>query len=502
MLTKEFVQESVSISNFFAERGKSITAAPNTALSRLVRSQDEKLRNAVLLGGTDVRGNPNLQPGFEADLAVNLLCNSADQTINEITESNGFMGVHAEVLDQEVQRSKQALLSVFHTARQVVMPQVKRLHEEVQSAMENNIHGRASRFEVVTSGTPNLYTSQSFRDRIAPYAGVGQGQITVFPRYFTTASDEALAEMVKTGMSSIDAEYDEALGGTDALRDLWNAFFVASAHVPNGTPALTMAQIAESPDSDRYFVGLYLLADAVMSNRIPEGVQYVAQGVDPVRAVSDICTNLRALVGKALFIRSNQAVEAVAGRRLVIRYDDYKVYVNGPVYDEFMQAGGTQEMILGNLLQRGKVYSMDEMLQRGSELEVVWARGVANVMETDRSNGMTIQRRVAAEVFKVMLAEIQEANPQAIVNVNQLTSTFLKTYDGLPELELRDFHIAATKLICRTLYTDPCFEQILMQMFSIKREQPNASMDLVVTLAFVNYIGRWLASQIVTNRRL
>ena len=504
MLTKEFVQESVSISNFFAERGKSITPAPNTALSRLVRSQDEKIRNAVLLGGTDVRGNPTLQPGFEADLAVNLLCNSADTSINEVTESNGFMGVHAEVLDQEVQCSKQALLSVFHTARQVVMPQVRRLHEEVQTAMENNAHGRASRFEVVTSGTPALYTNQSFRERVGVFAGAGAGQnqISVFPRYFTPVGDEALAELVKTGMESIDAEYDEALGGSDVLRDLWNAFFVASAQTPAGAPALTMAEIAESTDSDRYFIGLYLLTDALLSNRIPEGSQYVAQGVEPTRAVADACTNLRALVGKALFIRSNQAVEAVAVRRLVIRYDEYKAYVNSPVYDEFMEAGGTQEMILGNLLVRGKVYMLDEMLQRGSELEQAWERGVAVLVDADRKNGLTIQRRVAVEVFKQMLLEIQEANPGAIVNVNQLTSSFLKTYDGLPEAEQRNFHLGAVRLICRTLYTDPCFEQILTQMFSIKHEQPDASMDLVVTLAFVNYVGRWLAGQIITNRRL
>ena len=507
MLTKEFVKEAVVVANFFAEQGKGITPGPNTALSRLVRSQDERLRNAAILGGVDIRGNATMPAGFEADLVVNMLTNTADVSLNEIQETGGFMGVHAEVLDQAVQENKKGLLSIFHVSREVIMPQIKKFHDAVCAAMENNSYGRATRFEVVPSGSMVIYTNPSFRDRVSQYASTNQGALTQFPRFFTQAAPEDLADFVKTGMSSMDEEIDRSLGGNQVLVDLWAAFFVAPGQETvdgyNGSgQAITMAQIAEGPKSDQYMLGLFLLCDAVLRNKIPESVSYVAHNGDPQPTIQQACINARALVGKALYVRTKLLQDTVANRRLIVRYDDYKAYVNEPVYAEFMERGGTQEMILGNLMIRNKAFTLDEILTRGDELSRAWDNGVALMSEEDRKNSLTTQRRVAYEVFREMLKDIAEANPEATaINFNAIVATFLKTYDSLPETELREFHVAATRLICRTLYTDPCFETILMQMFSIKKEQPQASMETVATLAFVNYVGRWLVSQIVVNRR-
>lgn len=393
---------------------------------------------------------------------------------------------HNDLLDVAAEKYIGAVRNQIQQARLVVSPLAQEYAEKLIERMEDQSVSELLGLEIITSNTPKPLLNPALAEGLSKYAESGYAVLPALG--LPELSVDELQELIKTGMKSLDDDVAMWLADCEPgwLAEVWAGFMETKT-------ADTLRGLMTKPKVGvHYTLATWLLATKLFNNP-PEGVTMdltsYNQGVATVRdqAAAQLWRELQKVLRA---VETGAMVEGVQGS---------KVYVQGDVYNAWIEAGGSTDALFGNLyLSRPLTYVRD-LTQRQQELEGIWARQVALVKSTESLNRFNRLQRVARDKF----IELVNGLPMDVKAKMPRTSTLMELFDAevrsLSTKCVEDLYSLALRLLCRTLFVNSDAEAILCGIERVSKENPKLSAPEAASIAVAEYIGSWVGQQLTVR---
>lgn len=350
-------------------------------------------------------------------------------------------------------------------------------------------------FNVVKDEVPSIFEEAAVLALIerASTAPVNQlySNLCSGPRAF-----DDLLDYLVSGNSKLDDKVKEMVAGYPSawLENIWYGLFAASVGLSSSINLTTFQTL---PTGERLAAAYasYLIATKLLSDTPKDAMGSLGQFEAGVADLRDYM--LIALKG-ALGEQEHQQANKV----LAISYRKYdrSVIVNASVYREWLEAGGSPELLLGSLLSNNPAYTVDEFNQRGSEFQRQWGGFCAiHNAEADvrRSNFL---RGIYLTCFSESLGKVagfeedfRKANPQFAEKAISKAETLLSN-TGIQALG--NVEAMALELVAGIRFDYTPAKMILTDIDQTLKSSPDVDVREAALVAAANYLALYLAGQI------
>lgn len=299
-------------------------------------------------------------------------------------------------------------------------------------------------------------------------------------------SDEAVAELVVTGVSPLDQDVvaEFAKDNSALLGKVYREVFVRSK--PSDRE---LSDILNPLASNRsQILAVFLLARR-LSDDIPDGISisladYRLYLANIMAQAGYAITRLQALRERAIKTRT-----LLRGFPFLPPAGEALVVVNGPVYNEWLKAGGTPEILLGSFITDGEL-DFDTLIAKGAEYTKAWNRHLAikaQIVSDDRYS------RIVAGLNAVMVAVIREqAADTNGPSKDQMFDALKTQLDMIHRKDIDDVAHLVQRVVCRVMFRHTDAESILNRMDYISGQYPDMEISEVTLLATIDHVATWV----------
>ena len=177
------------------------------------------------------------------------------------------------------------------------------------------------------------------------------------------------------------------------------------------------------------------------------------------------------------------------------------VTVNGPVYRDWIDQGGENEVLFGNLLDQPSSITVEEINAKKETLLAAWNRYVATLTTVESNKRFIRVKQLLEKHFYDQLKDIPEDEVATLGNREIILKAFLAQLELVREDELNDIYGLVLRLLCRSRFQRTDAEEILTGIERVKRENPHIDVREAAAMSMIEYVSSWLASQFKINVR-
>lgn len=460
------------------------------------------------LGVTAVGGTPVAELVSHSSMASMGTVISADESTPEgalaahaamlghaTSSADGIQSSHDQSLDAMVATVSEVVRKHISTAKNQVRPAVLEFAENVQKAM-GEPRLPSSDFQIDIVELPAPMRNSGFEESISKF----KGKPVLSPDRELNLGEKTLEEILQlmlTGSKEYDACVAEWFGSLQPgfFLNIWNNLFrdfkESQPFVVCKFEDLVNSQI----DGTDAALAIYLLArklfDEVPANTGMDLNQY-QQTVAEYRESSGAAL-ARSYDNYNASLTNDVIVFGIGAMRKVAR-------VNGPVYRQWLENGGSNEVLLGMLVTDDAAYHSTALNEKKDRYLAAWASYEAYSRTAFKNNTFNKFREVCSIYFAQSLQGIGEDEKALIASngglIEKIQELFNQTLNGLGSEEISDVHECALKLICRSrfFYTDA--EKILRGINEAAKANPDGDVRQHALIATIEYVGDYVASQV------
>lgn len=455
MLDPSSLNASVELNQALAERNVVLTAIPETALAMLVR---ETATLAIEPARIDYAG-----------------------AISAISESS-IGPEHADLFTHVVQLASSSVRSTLDFTRNVAMPHLRTVVEAHKQAMLAYATCPVP-YDIRFQYQPEIYKLQAgmdFSDRWA------QAPVANEPASFNFGA-YAPEEIMKLATLTEDGGFNTHM--EELLMD------------NKGEGLSVIAQVLRGEIGFKSVPAEFAMPLAIVLENIETPKEGVAASLTDYRLARTLLTNVSAKASLRVMERmsSNMQTSTLYARAYVP--DASVIEVNGEVYKSMLEKELTTEVLIGNELL-GRKYYGEQLLTAPvvEELKAVYERDKAIRQQAHVVNTREASRRAIMNVLREDHNRIADDNAFIVEGDSKEKSWsrlrgFVDKLLTTPEAGAEPAMIIAAAL-CATWYAHTDAARLLDIMMSIGKTQPNLPSDELATLATLQYIADWVASQI------
>lgn len=469
MLTNQAAESAYPTTKALDEKGIALVANPSSLLASLVAA-------------TYINFDPVKQDD-EYHIDLDTMCELTDRgnTYTGYSEHTARMEETADFLAEKIQKH-------LFFARTVVAPFVDayagRLAQALQLIEGNPDNG----VEVV------LHTQAGPLAEPALISSIQLNKEAIFTREelcsgMPSLDDNQIRALMQTGAASVDAAVAEYFAKKEEgwLAARWKSIFCVNPTDP-------------MPDSglDAYIGGRSNVDSALMVFLVTRRIWNTP--IDDVNMSSatyeDTMVRYRTQSGLRLchelerMDRDSQAGILIVNTETVVG-GGMRVIVNASVYRDFLKKGGTNEMLLGNMLQSQREVRLDAILEKKDLLESTWSRHYAYSKAFYDQKRLLQMREAAVTEWEYLAREYTtEDFPQ-----HERASAYAMVKRGVLNLVPKDFDdlsSLALRLACDARFYKSDALQILTGMQRAKENNPGISAVEAANISIVEYVCRWV----------
>lgn len=389
---------------------------------------------------------------------------------------------HDLAMEEAVKMVTQAVSFNVDLARNTVVPIVKTVFEETRAYMDQNAVSTLSPLSVLPFYYRPIWDSPILHELVSRYAEMPLTDMALSALGLARPAD--FTEAALTGAGRFDEEIAAWIQSLDPayVGQTWDSVFGASP-VPTLGPLVSVPYMG----ADRALL-VFLFARRLLSD-VPEGVN-----MDRTAWSAYIST---------IVAQSGRAVMRVYEKRdldrkfnnLIISSPrgsqaNGSVEVVGDVYDSWLRAGGTPEVLFGAALAGGADRGYAVLLERAAEHRRTWERTYS-----------LLQSRVGFERFNGFVEGMRQAlskainalpDEQLIVDRGIVHQRLQVHMECLQQRDLEQMYHACRRLVCRVMYPHTDAEGVLEAIDASKAAHPQLNMREAALLAIVDYVAVWL----------
>lgn len=496
MLHKEIVQGAIDLAQELDRRNIGLVAKGGTLVEKLVSCSivQEMPEVAIGLSPEDLRAQ--YQPDAEAIERES----SLSATVQIDGEQTPLGNAHSETMQAAITALQDVVGPHLEFARNIAKPAVLEFQSRIEAAL-NNIPTTATFNPVIRKiCAPEPLAAAVLVEAITehtdePFMPVPPvGELPLF-------GGQQLLEMMLTGNKVLDVDIEQwaARIGLETLETAWNAAF-------------TTAGGGKSFDS--------LTDDPVGGVDVAMATFLLARRLidKPIEGVSMTLSDWTIAVGKILrqaALRLNHALENFRRDEslglMLIRWNKDEVAVNKDVYNRFVEGGGTDVILFGNMLADAPDIYVNNIM----------AKAAANIETWERQNTLlsaAAAHRWFANAKGVLLSKAEEMiadnlstfyvqpgedgvvamtmnHPEVAVAMDKITAYV----EELDEVAIRELWSVATFIIAGCVFHYTSALQLLSGINRYCQLNPGMDPAEAARLSTIDYLTDYVVAQLVAR---
>lgn len=471
-LSPEAFQSAVPLANLGESRGFKFVAIEGTPLDALVKQS-----HADIAAGT-AAADGIIRPNIEN---LTYMANVADAGM----EGNQ----HDDLMTHWTNVVSAAVTDHLNVARTLVAPAVEDLVTQVVKNLSGQAQSSLLSMEVKVCELPEFVVASSFRDAYRRYEEVSLNNPEMNAR-LPARTDEELIELMKTGSSSVDKQIEAwAAGvGPDFLQAVWGTVFRQGQEDLYGTAGKAFKDLVDDQNTGfDWTLAIFLFANK-LANDVIDDVEMDLRSYE--RTMVDFRDQSAAKLSRMV----DAFEQAVETNMLVKSFVGKACTVYGPIYEKWLEEGGSNELLYGNILSDRREYTVDGVQARAEEFAETWNKHcqITESAESTRKFARTLET-IEAE-FRRSLAELDE--PETLANRDTILKLFRAELDRVRPEDLSNLYQVCLRLVARSRFVQTDAEKILCYVERAKSENPTLDIREAAALATIWYVADWIAALI------
>lgn len=472
MLTLQAAESAYPITRALDEKGIAIVAKPGSLLASLVAT-------------TYINYDP-AQQGGEYHVDLSAMCALTDQasTVTGFSEHTARMEEASDFIAEKLTKH------LFNT-RTVVAPFVDAYAGRLVRAMELISGNPDNGMEVVLHTQPGPLAEPSLIKSIQLNKDAVYTRETLCGG-LPAQDDNQIRALMMTGAASVDAAIAEYFSKKEDgwLAARWKSIFCIDPNEPVPSDGLD-AYIAGRHNVDTALM-VFLVTRRIWNAPLEDTNMAAAKYEDTMVSYREqaglrLCHELERLD------RDSQAgilivnTEAVPGGSM-------RVTVNASVYKDFLSQGGSNEVLLGNLLQPQKEVRLDRLLEKKEILEATWNRYYAHNKNLYDQKRLLQMRAAVVTEWDCLTTDYTPEDFPVHERASSRAMVLRASHTLIPK-DFDDLGGLALKLACDARFYKTDAYMILRGMQRARENNPGIDNAEAANISVSEYVCRWLASQ-------
>jgi hypothetical protein len=470
MLSREALEAALPLAQRLDASGIALRAMDQTPLGELAKNtrSDSKFN----LESTAGEFTPDL-------LNIEYIANARDDVMG--------LCPHDVCMDNVAEVGIKAVRAHLNIARNLVAPAVAELYEAVTQAVNQLPVSNLLNFEVKIFDLPAPYRLPQLDGMVRRWEGELIDQLPLNIKC-PSLSVEEIRELMATGAGGMDEAVSEWLAtkGDGFLMQVWEDLFqVRGARFKVLSDALNNPNVGADYALVGFFVSRKLAEDPIEGIEMP-----LAQFERAIAIFRNQCA--------AKICRVLGEWEATAKRgQLVKASGDTWIEVYGHVYKAFIEAGGENEVLFGNLLEKPIRGNVESIAAAATELKLAWRRYEQINQVTVRDQRYNATKAILAREFARQIDAVKEDVEGPDVTAGTRAIVMQRFKDEMSRVKAADFeslYRLCLRLVCRARFYQTDAEDFLLKLEALKAQQPNLDMREAALIATIEYVSEWVAS--------
>ena len=377
--------------------------------------------------------------------------------------------------------------------RNLVIPVIKEFADKVNLYLEAGPKSPLLEMEIQTWTPPALLENAGFQNELANYkqafmpSPIG-GTSPILP----DLNEEELIEAMRTGSSKLDKLIDNWVAevGITELTGIFRSIFIELTSPVNLLRAYGNYQETKAINAAML---IFLITRKGFDNPV-KGV------VRDLNSYNSIMADYRNYTGEWLnhvideydgFIKNGLLIRRINGKVTVVYQD---------VYNKWLEDGGENDILYGNMLERIPVFYVNQLKEVGANLKEKWRRHEQLVKVSLANRQYDFLISVLRRAFNEIVKDHQVTSAVPLEVSDKTYNDFDDIIRRASEADISNPYALIREIVCKTFFANTDANQFLVDMENAARVNPNIDPREASLIATLKYICRWVAGQVQFNK--
>lgn len=483
MIRTNSFNKAAGISLTLQEKGKGLVALEDTPVGRLV---------APLIAPNLFRLTEN------REYSVAELTSMLQQT-SEVEGTDPY----DYNLKQFVDLAATGVRRTIHLTKNIALPVIEDITQKVEEAVTAETVNRGLALNIVDDGAKAILDSSILENAVERYVDTALPNVIDTAPYHDPRSSEQIMELMKVGLDKFDEDikgWMARVTGSEKAIDLYSRVFA------QGASAGSLENII-GKDSSSYInaIIVFLIARGLTQD-LDEHINLNKATYDNV--MSAIICYSALVVKQAIATRKAGSVTKYLVESFPPANEEYSytdpsrgvIIVNKALYDQFLESGGTPEVVMGAYLSdRQNAY--DDLLANKDRYTSVYNARVLQARSDNASRGTMVMRRALKTCIydEINHCKVDATDKGLWGGIVLETENAFDIADALIAKtnvnDLNNIYLAVKDIVLATFFQSTDVEQLINYIEAAKGFGGNDDIQTSVNVAIMDYIINWFLSQ-------
>ena len=435
---------------------------------------------------------------------------SAADIVYRLAEVSGTVGMdkrclHDDALAKAASVISKAVQYDLHLAKNVVNPLIRSVLDSVHEELRQRTASMATVLSIVPDKYESIWTNALLTDLVAPYSDVAAFDIKAGANIHPMLPVEAILGLLKTGSTRLDSDIDKFVKeiGVEFVVETYKQFYALTMQEGDTTAMEALSQLDTGLIGRKRAVLVHLMARRLSAAPL-EGINMNLSSYELMMA--EVINHTGRIINRVFEVRARSNRYKTLVQRWPAPNAEYMVrspelgqlVVNYDIYEEWLKAGGTPEILFGAAVS-DRCEQYDQLLAKGEDYAVIWANRASMVKSAQRSNVFndTISAmKIAISKEIAGLDEVGLSGRSAEALQHRLTHCL-----GQVTIDcITDLYECVRSVVCDVLYPSTNAKTVLTRIDSVAKANPDLTIREAGLLAVIDIVTEWVAKLISVTR--
>lgn len=406
-------------------------------------------------------------------------------------------------LKQFVELASKGVKNTIHLTKNIAIPVIEDIATACEDAVADKTVNRGFALNIIDDGAKSILDSAILENAVERYTDVALNKEIGTVPYHEARSTEQVMGLMKVGLEKFDKEVEEWLAkacGSENVIDLYFRIFSQGNYSSSLVNAI-------GKDSNSYInaIIVFLIALGLSKDFDPN---ITLSKSEYENQMSNVICYSAMVVKQAIGRKKSNSitkylVDSFPPANQEFSYDEPSkgvIVVNKDLYNQFLEAGGTPEAIMGSYLS-DRENQYDKLIEKVSDYTRIYNARLLQARSNNTDQATLTLRRT---ILNKMYAEIDHCRPEVtdkglwsgvVIDCEKAYALVDKLVAKVNVLDLNNIYLAVKEIVLAVFFQTTDVEELLTYIDNAQALCDKSEIQTAVNVAIIDYVVNWFFSQ-------